>query len=546
MSTQRQILVTSALPYANGPIHLGHMVEHVQADIWVRFQRSRGHDVLFICGDDAHGTPIMISAERQGITPEALIEKIQTELESDFAAFNISYDNYYSTHSKENKEFSSFIYTALRDRGDINVREISQLYDPVKNMFLPDRYVKGECPSCGTADQYGDNCENCGATYSPAELKNPVSTLSNTTPIEKQSVHYFFKLANYQSLLEEWLRAGHLQSAVSNKLLEWFEKGLNEWDISRDAPYFGFEIPDAPGKYFYVWLDAPIGYLASFKNLCDKRPEINFDHYWRNDSVELYHFVGKDIIYFHALFWPAMLNGSGFRMPTAVYAHGFLTVNGQKMSKSRGTFINARDYLDHLNPEYLRYYFAAKLGDGVDDIDFNFDDFLQRVNSDLVGKVINIASRCAGFITKKLDGKLASTLGDATVFEEAIAQSEKIAELFETRCYSHAIREIMAIADKANQYIADQAPWTLAKQEENMDRVQVICTVGLNCFKVIMTYLQPITPILAEKTQAFLNCDSLSWQTVATPLLNHTINEFVPMLSRIEQTAVDNLVGEPS
>ena len=545
MSKQRQLLVTTALPYANGAIHLGHMVEHIQADIWVRLHRSLGHDVVFICGDDAHGTPIMISAEQQHITPEQLVAKIHSQHQQDFADFNISFDNFYTTHSPENKTLSEMVYQRLYDRGDIETRSISQLYDPSKNMFLPDRYVKGECPRCGAKDQYGDNCEACGATYTPAELKNPKSILSGETPIEKESVHYFFNLANYQTLLQDWLKAGHLQSAVSNKLLEWFAEGLAPWDISRDEPYFGFEIPGAPGKYFYVWLDAPIGYMASFTNLSERRKELDFSHYWVDtEATELYHFVGKDIIYFHALFWPAMLHGSGHRMPTNVFAHGFLTVNGQKMSKSRGTFVNARQYLDHLDPDYLRYYFAAKLGNGIDDIDFNFDDFVQRVNSDLVGKVVNIASRCAGFITKKFEGKLATQFENDELFNAAINQGDKIAQLFTQREYSQAIREIMALADAANQYIAEQAPWELAKQPGQEARVQAVCTLGLNLFKVIITYLQPIVPGLAKKAGDFLNCADLSWQQCRQPLLDHQINAFTPLITRIDLEVVSKLLAE--
>ncbi len=547
MKEQRQLLVTTALPYANGSIHLGHMVEHIQADIWVRLHRSLGHDVVFICGDDAHGTPIMISAEKQQITPEELVAKILSEHQKDFADFNISFDNFYTTHSEENKVFSEMIYQRLFDRGDIETRSITQLYDPSKNMFLPDRYVKGECPRCNAKDQYGDNCEVCGATYSPAELKNPKSILSGETPIEKESVHYFFNLANYQSLLEKWLKAGHLQNAVSNKLLEWFAQGLAPWDISRDKPYFGFEIPGAPGKYFYVWLDAPIGYMASFENLRKRRADLDFSHYWVDqNATELYHFVGKDIIYFHALFWPAMLHGSGHRMPTNVFAHGFLTINGQKMSKSRGTFVNARQYLDHLDPDYLRYYFAAKLGSGIDDIDFNFEDFVQRVNSDLVGKVVNIASRCAGFITKKFEGKLATQFENDELFQSAVNQGKLIAQLMVQREYSQAIREIMVLADAANQYIAEQAPWDLAKQEGQEARVQAICTLGLNLFKIIITYLQPITPSLAQKSGDFLNCPDLSWQTLSEPLLNHSINPFSPLMTRIDADLVSKLLVEPT
>jgi len=548
MSKQRQLLVTTALPYANGAIHLGHMVEHIQADIWVRLHKSLGHDVLFLCGDDAHGTPIMISAEKQGITPEQLVTQVHQEHLKDFTDFNIGFDNFYTTHSPENKVLSEMIYQRLFDRGDIETRSISQLYDPVKNMFLPDRYVKGECPRCHSKDQYGDNCESCGATYSPTELKNPVSILSGETPVEKESIHYFFNLAHFQDLLEDWLKAGHLQSAVSNKLLEWFSQGLAPWDISRDSPYFGIEIPGAPGKYFYVWLDAPIGYMASFMNLTQQRKNLDFDHYWVNESeTELYHFVGKDIIYFHALFWPAMLHGSGHRMPTNVFSHGFLTVNGQKMSKSRGTFITARQYLNHLDPEYLRYYIAAKLGSGVDDIDFNFEDFVQRVNADLVGKVVNIASRCSGFITKNFQGKLATQFENNDLYNSAINLGDKIADYFLQREYSQAIREIMTIADAANQYIAEEAPWNLAKQPGQEARVQAVCTLGINLFKIIITYLQPVVPILAAKSADFLNFSDLSWQNVQIPLLNHTINSFTPLITRIDpQVATQIIVEQPT
>jgi len=487
----------------------------------------------------------MISAEQQQLTPEQLVAKIHALHQQDFADFNIGFDNFYTTHSPENKTLSAMIYQRLFDRGDIETRAISQLYDPVKNMFLPDRYVKGDCPRCGTQEQNGDNCEACGATYTPSELKNPRSILSGETPIEKESVHYFFNLGNYQTLLQAWLKAGHLQNAVSNKLLEWFAEGLSPWDISRDQPYFGFEIPGAPGKYFYVWLDAPVGYMASFSNLCERRPDLKFDDYWVDDTAtELYHFVGKDIIYFHALFWPAMLHGSGHRLPTNIFAHGFLTINGEKMSKSRGTFITARHYLQHLDPDYLRYYFAAKLSNGVDDIDFNFQDFAQRVNADLVGKVVNIASRCAGFITKNFAGHLAKEFENTDLFNVAINQADKIAVLLTQREYSQAIREIMAIADAANQYIAEQAPWDLTKQPGQENRVQAVCTLGINLFKVIMTYLQPIVPALANRASDFLNCPELTWQNVAQPLLDHSIKPFTPLMTRIDPAWVATILAE--
>ncbi len=439
MST-RKILVTSALPYANGPIHLGHLVEYIQTDIWVRFQKQRGHNCYYVCADDTHGTPIMLRADKEGITPEQLIADVEVQHRADFNEFGVAFDQYHSTHSPENKEYSALIYKRLRDGGHIARRSITQAFDPVKNMFLPDRFIKGECPKCGAADQYGDSCEACGATYSPTELKNAVSAISGERPIEKDSEHYFFELGHFSDMLREWTTAGHLQPEVSNKMAEWLDNGLQQWDISRDAPYFGFEIPDAPGKYFYVWLDAPIGYMASFKHFCDKQG-LDFDSYWQTDSdAELYHFIGKDIIYFHALFWPAMLHGANFRTPSAVFAHGFLTVNGEKMSKSRGTFIKARTYLDHLNPEYLRYYFAAKLSAGVDDIDLNFDDFSLRVNSDLVGKVVNIASRCAGFIAKRFDGMLSETCEEPDLFQQFVAANTSIAELYENREFGKAMR----------------------------------------------------------------------------------------------------------
>ena len=469
--SDRKILVTSALPYANGPIHLGHLVEYIQTDIWVRFQKQRGNQCYFVCADDTHGTPIMLKADREGITPEQLIAQVGKEHLADFTEFGVAFDNYHSTHSEENRTFSSLIYKRLRDAGHISSRTITQAYDPVKAMFLPDRFIKGECPKCGAPDQYGDGCEVCGATYSPTELKNAVSAISGEKPIEKDSVHYFFNLADFTGMLSAWTNAGHLQTEVRNKLAEWLDGGLQQWDISRDAPYFGFEIPDAPGKYFYVWLDAPIGYMASFKNLCDKQG-LDFDEFWAKDSTaELYHFIGKDIIYFHALFWPAMLNGAHFRTPSAIFAHGFLTVNGEKMSKSRGTFITARTYLEHLNPEYLRYYFAAKLSAGVDDIDLNFDDFSQRVNSDLVGKVVNIASRCSGFISKRFANILSANCSEPALFQEFINANEQIAEFYETREFGKAMREIMALADKANQYIDEKKPWLIAKQEGNDARI---------------------------------------------------------------------------
>ena len=542
-NTSRQILVTSALPYANGSIHIGHMVEYIQTDIWVRFQKMQGHNCIYVCADDAHGTPIMLRAQNEGITPEELISATDKEHRADFSDFNVSFDNFHSTHSEENREIAEMIYIRLRDAGHIEKRTINQAYDPEKEMFLPDRFIKGTCPKCGADDQYGDNCEVCGATYAPTDLKNPVSAVSGATPIDKESEHYFFKLADFEPMLREWVAGNHTQTAISNKVSEWFESGLQSWDISRDAPYFGFEIPDAPGKFFYVWLDAPMGYMASFKNLCDKRDDLNFDDYWKVDSEhEVYHFIGKDIAYFHTLFWPAVLSGSNFRTPTAVFCHGFLTVNGQKMSKSRGTFIKARTYLDNLNPEYLRYYFAAKLSNGVDDLDLNLDDFILRVNSDLVGKVVNIASRCAGYISKKCDGKLSATCSEPELYQSFVQAGEHIAELFDQREFSHAVREIMALADKANQYIDEQKPWALAKEEGKEQQVQDIYSMGVNLFRVLMTYLKPVLPHMAEATESFLNIDALTWADAATPLTDHEINKFKPLMTRVEQEKIDAML----
>ena len=535
---ERNILVTSALPYANGPIHLGHLVEYIQTDIWARFQRLRGNTCYYVCADDAHGTPIMLRARQDGITPEELIAATQKEHETDFADFHIGFDNYYTTHSDENREFASSIYLKLRDEGHIKTETIKQAYDPEAEMFLPDRFIKGTCPKCGAEDQYGDNCEVCGATYDPTELKNPVSVVSGATPIEKDSEQYFFKLSDFADMLQSWLKEGHVQSEVANKLNEWFEEGLKDWDISRNAPYWGFEIPDAPGKFFYVWMDAPMGYMASFKNFCDKQ-NLDFDDYWAAGSKhELYHFIGKDIARFHTLFWPAVLDGAGYRKPTGVFCHGFLTVNGQKMSKSRGTFIKARTYLEHLNPEYLRYYYTAKLSSGVDDIDLNLEDFMQRVNSDLVGKVVNIASRCAGFITKKFDKQLSTELPEPELYNGIVAAGEKIAGHYENREYNKAVREIMAQADKANVYIDENKPWVLIKGEGREDEVQKICTQGLNMFRLLMTYLKPILPTTAEKSETFLNT-KFTWESINEPLLSHGINKFKPLLTRIEKEQLD-------
>jgi methionyl-tRNA synthetase len=543
MTSKRNILVTSALPYANGPIHLGHLVEYIQTDIWARFQRLRSNTCYYVCADDAHGTPIMLRARQDGITPEELIAATQKEHEADFADFLIDFDNYYSTHSEENREFASSIYLKLRDEGHIRTQTIKQAYDPEAKMFLPDRFIKGTCPKCGADDQYGDNCEVCGATYDPTELKNPVSAVSGATPIEKDSEQYFFKLSDFTEMLQAWLKAGHVQPEIANKLSEWFDEGLQDWDISRNAPYWGFEIPDAPGKYFYVWMDAPMGYMASFKNLCDKKG-LNFADFWSADSQnELYHFIGKDIARFHTLFWPAVLDGAGYRKPTAVFCHGFLTVNGQKMSKSRGTFIKARTYLDHLNPEYLRYYYTAKLSSGVDDIDLNLEDFMQRVNSDLVGKVVNIASRCAGFITKKYDNQLSAELPEPGLYTEMVAAGEQIASHYENREYNKAVREIMAQADKANVYIDDKKPWVLSKEAGREDEVQQVCSQGLNMFRLLMTYLKPILPTTAEKSEVFLNTE-FSWANIEQPLLSHRISQFKPLLTRVEKEQLDAITQD--
>ncbi len=540
--THRNILVTSALPYANGDIHLGHLVEYIQTDIWARFQRMRGHACYYVCADDAHGTPIMLRAQKEGISPEQLIQRVHRQHQDDFRGFGIGFDNYYTTHSEENRVFAETIYNRLRDAGHIERRVIRQAYDPVENLFLPDRFIRGECPRCGAADQYGDNCEACGATYAPTDLRHAVSAISGATPIEKESEHYFFRLADFEDMLKDWTRGGHLQHEVRNKLEEWFEAGLQPWDISRDAPYFGFEIPDAPGKYFYVWLDAPIGYLASFRNLCD-REGLDFDAWCGAGSqAEMVHFIGKDIIYFHALFWPAMLAGSSFRLPTAVFAHGFLTVNGQKMSKSRGTFITARSYLDHLDPEYLRYYFAAKLGPGIDDIDLNLDDFRARVNADLVGKVVNIASRCAGFIHKRFDGELAGASAEADLLAEFQAVREDLAGFYEQREYARAMREIMRLADRANQYIDDRQPWVVAREAGRDQELQAICSVGINLFRLLLIYLKPVLPLLAAKAEAFLNVAPLQWDDAGELLDGHRIDKFKPLMTRVEEEPIKAMI----
>jgi len=543
----RKILATSALPYANGPIHLGHLVEYIQTDIWTRFQRLNGHEAYYVCAEDTHGTPIMLKARADGITPEALIQQVGDEHRRDFAGFNIAFDHYYTTHSPENRDFSEFIFNRLKEKGHIEVRTITQAYDPTEEMFLPDRFIRGTCPRCGATEQNGDNCEVCGATYAPTDLADAVSVISGATPVLRDSEHYFVRLSDFEPMLREWTGSGRLQTEVVNKLTEWFDAGLQDWDISRDAPYFGFEIPDAPGKYFYVWLDAPIGYMASFRNFCNSNG-VDFDTFWAADaSAELYHFVGKDILYFHTLFWPAMLYGAGFRTPTAVFTHGFLTINGQKMSKSRGTFITARTYLDHLDPDYLRYYFAAKLNNRVEDLDFNVEDFVTRVNADLVGKVVNIASRCSGFIEKHFEGQLSGALPDLSLDARFQEQHEVICQHFENREYSRAIREIMALADLANQYINDHKPWIIAKDPDQRDELQAVCTQGLNLFRMLITWLAPVVPDLAERSAEFLrhpiaSADAL--RCIKQPLLNHPIGPFSRLLDRIDPDRAQAMMEE--
>ena len=559
---KRKILVTSALPYANGPIHLGHLVEYVQTDIWVRFQKMRGHDCHYVCADDAHGTPIMLRAQKEGIEPAALVARMGREHLRDFTDFEIGFDNYGSTDSAENRDLVTQMYTRLRAAGHIRTRTIQQAYDPVKNMFLPDRFIRGTCPRCGAPDQYGDSCEVCGATYSPTELKNPVSAISGATPVQRESEHYFFRLGDFEATLRSWLfpditQARHVQAEVANKLDEWFSVGLQDWDISRDAPYFGFEIPDAPGKYFYVWLDAPVGYMASFRQLCQRRG-LDFDAYWKPDAgSELYHFIGKDILYFHALFWPAMLEGAGFRKPTAVFAHGFLTVNGQKMSKSRGTFINARTYLDHLNPEYLRYYFASKLGPHVEDIDLNLDDFTARVNSDLVGKYVNIASRAAGLLHRHFGGAIAApgpafTAARQEVIEGALAAAGRIGEAYEERRFGTVVRETMALADSLNQWWDRCRPWELSRrfaqpaQTDDNDTLHAVCSAALEGFRILSLYLKPVLPKLARDAERFLGLPEQGWDYLAVALpAGHRINPYQHLATRIEPKQVQSMLASP-
>ena len=540
----RKILVTSALPYANGPIHMGHMVEYLQTDIWVRFQKLRGHQCTYVCASDSHGTPIMLKARELGVSPESLTEKVSAEFVRDFSDFGVDFDNYHTTHSTENEQLVTEIYSKLRETGDIYTRTIEQSYDEKEGMFLPDRFVRGTCPRCKSEDQPGDACEICGTTNTPESLIDPVSVLSGTTPVKRESEHYFFKLSEYEDRLREWISDATLDKNVVAKLKEWFEAGLQDWDISRDAPYFGFKIPGTEDKYFYVWLDAPVGYMASFQQLCE-RTDLNFDDYWKADSdAEVYHFIGKDIMYFHTLFWPAVLKGSGYRTPTSVYAHGFLTVNGQKMSKSRGTYIKARTYLDNLNPNCLRYYYAAKLGPTIEDIDLNLEDFIARVNSDLVGKLVNIASRCAGFISKRFDGQMADALPNPELFAEFANASETIAEHFERREFSKAMRQVMSLADQANRYIDENKPWVMIKDESKTDEVQQVCTQGLNMFRSLMIYLTPVIPEVADGARAFLGEENWHWRDASTPLLATTINKFKPLLTRVEPEQVQRMVDQ--
>jgi methionyl-tRNA synthetase len=540
----RKILVTSALPYANGSIHMGHLVEYIQTDIWVRFQKLRGHKCTYVCASDAHGTPIMIKARELGVTPEDLTSRVSAEFVLDFAA-GVDFDNYHTTHSPENEALTVEMFEALRAAGDIYTKTIEQAYDEKEGMFLPDRFVRGTCPFCKTPDQYGDACENCSKTYTPADLIDPVSVISGTTPIKRESEHYFFRLSEYEDRLRAWMKSATLDKNAVAKLDEWFDAGLQDWDISRDAPYFGFRIPGTEDKYFYVWLDAPVGYPASFRNLCERRDDLDFDEYWRpGHDTEVYHFIGKDIMYFHMLFWPAVLEGSGFRTPTSVFAHGFLTVNGLKMSKSRGTFIKARTYLDNLDPSYLRYYYAAKLGPTIEDIDLNLDDFIARVNADLVGKLVNIASRCAGFINKRFDGRLSGALPDEALFDEFGAASETLAEHFERREFSKAMRLIMALADKANRYIDEKKPWVMIKNEDQLDEVQLVCTQGLNMFRSLMIYLSPVIPAVADGAKSFLGESNWRWADASVPLLEATINKFTPLLKRIEPEQVQQMVEQ--
>ncbi len=541
-----KILVTTALPYANGEIHLGHLLEHIQTDIWVRFQRLMGKECVYVCADDAHGTATTLTAEKEGKDVLQWIDEMRLSHEKDLRAFGVSYDNYYTTHSEENRILSEDIYERVKEKGHINVREVRQLFDTKRNMFLADRFIKGECPSCGTADQYGDNCESCGATYNALELKNPYSLLSDTPPVVKESEHLFFNLPVFEAMIKEWMDAGSIQKEVRNKLEEWFKKGLQEWNISRDAPYFGWLIPGYESKYFYVWLDAPIGYMASLKNLCTKKGW-EFDDFWRNKQSEykIYHFIGKDIVYFHSLFWPALLHAADYNKPTGVFAHGFLTVNGAKMSKSRGTFILAKSYLQHLDAEYLRYYFATKLGDGIDDMDFNTAEFGERVNSDLVGKFVNIASRCARFINRDFANQLGEMpeSNQQELIKKLINGGDKIAELYQTRKFSAAVRCIMEYADATNRYLEEEKPWKLSAANPQDIRVQQICTTGLNCFWILAIYLAPVIPKLSSKAKELLKLNNLNWQSINTPITSHEIEDFSPLMQRVPAESIATLIN---
>ena len=541
----RKIMVSSALPYANGSIHMGHLVEYIQSDIWARFQKLRGHDCTYVCAADAHGTPIMIKAREENVTPEALVTRVAAEQHEDLKAFGVAFDNFHSTHSPENEELVRRMYLALREAGHVYTKTIEQAFDEKENMFLPDRFVRGTCPRCKSVDQYGDACEVCGATYSPGDLIEPVSVLSGTTPVWRDSEHYFFRLSEFGDRLRAWIDSAGLHQNITSKLEEWFSAGLQDWDISRDAPYFGFRIPETDDKYFYVWLDAPVGYLASFLHLCRRREDLDFAEYWDEGSkYEVYHFIGKDIVYFHTLFWPAVLEGSGFRKPNSVFAHGFLTINGKKMSKSRGTFINARTYLDNLDPTYLRYYYAAKLGPSMEDIDLNLDDFVARVNADLVGKLVNIASRCAGFINKRFGGRLSSALDDSDLFAAFVAEAETIADHYENREYSKAMRQVMALADEANRYIERKKPWLMIKDASLEAEVQAVCTQGLNLFRTLMIYLTPVLPALADDTRSLFRERSWSWSDLETPLLGLEVNRYAPLLTRVDVKQVENMVEQ--
>ncbi len=540
----RKIIATSALPYANGPIHLGHLVEYLQTDIWVRSQKMAGNECLYICADDAHGTPIMLKAQELKITPEKLIDKIYKQHIKDFSDFHIEFDNYHSTHSDENKKFSEYIFNQLKERGDIVSKTINQFYDEKAQMFLPDRYIKGECPKCHAKDQYGDSCEECGSTYLSTDIINPISTVSDTKPVTKETDHFFFKLSSYETFLKKWVSNDATQTEIKNKLNEWLSDGLVDWDITRDAPYFGFNIPNTKDKFFYVWLDAPIGYIASHKNYCEKNNK-SFDEYWKSDSnCELYHFIGKDIAYFHALFWPAMLEGSGFRKPNAVYCHGFLTINGEKMSKSRGTFFNARTYLNHLNPEYLRYYFASRLADKIEDIDLSFDDFQSRVNSDLVGKIINIGSRCSKFINKDFSNELSATFNNEKIINDCLSHLDEIINNYEGRNFSTNIRLISSMADDINKYLDEEKPWVKIKDKKNHEMVQKICTDGMNLFRILIGYLKPVLPKISEKVENIMQCEPINWENIKDLVLSKKIQEFKPIITRIDKDSLEGMINE--